>query len=169
MKKKHIILIVLLSLLTFLIITVRYEYVKDTKWIDKQIFKKDDTFKKTIFSKLDESYIYAFYKNDRDSIGFALIEVSGNKETHILGSVPITSNVGISLGTGESKQLKQYILYGVITNKEITQVLVNENPTSIFDVENFKIWYFTSETPFLSMKISAINKNKITLFETKIY
>ncbi|MFX3634744.1 MAG: hypothetical protein ACE3L7_23160 [Candidatus Pristimantibacillus sp.] len=138
--------------------------------IEKQIIEKDSTFTKIIHTYNNDWYTYAFYTTSSDSVGLALKEEDGDKLTHLFGHVPINSNDGFTYGSQESKQLGQYVLYGVITNAQITEVTVNEDLSNLIKIENGKyLWFYQSNKPFQSTSIAAQDSIGNTLFATKLY
>ncbi|MUT67550.1 hypothetical protein [Paenibacillus sp. NEAU-GSW1] len=165
MKRRYCILLVILFFLSIFIIMTLSEDKQDLHWIEKKIIQKDDTFKAIIYTQTKKPYIYVFYKSNSNSIGLGLIEVSGRNQTHIFGTVPIDSNIGFTYGSGESKKLSQYILYGAISNTEITQVLVKGTLSNLVKNNEFYLWFHISEQPFNSTSIMARDRAGVIVFE----
>jgi hypothetical protein len=79
----------------------------------------------------------------------------------VLGSVSLSSNEGITFTTAESKQLKVFIAFGVISNLQIKQVYVNNNLSNIMNLGNEQyLWYYTQKSSFdVPLKIEGLNRN----------
>ncbi|GAB6927084.1 hypothetical protein JCM10914A_10670 [Paenibacillus sp. JCM 10914] len=137
--------------------------------IEEQILKKDNTFKELVHFDIRNDKIYSFYKNriydNLDGLGMGIIEEDRKMITHILGGIPIYSNTGFTYGTGESKEINEFIIYGTITNPEITKIEVNGSDCDIIRAKDFDLWYYFADDSSSRISILAKDKNGKVILE----
>ncbi|CAM4437018.1 hypothetical protein [Paenibacillus tarimensis] len=169
-RKRLMYAIPLIGLLVIAAVILLLDTRSPKEKIEQAISSRDDSFVKLIHAETNDPYTYAFYRNHKQSAGLALIQVNNDYETHIVGSIPpYQSSNGFSYGTSESQQLDQYVMYGLITNPQISSVSVSREKATLVPDELDTLWYYISSQPFKSVEITAEDQSGQVIFQKQLY
>lgn len=172
MKIKLIIsLLALLFVFGIFLQFIIYESKSIETKIVEQLTIQDNTFKELIHYDTKNDNIFAFYTNTvyntYPGLGLGVLENNRKMKTHIVGGIPIDSNKGFTYEVAESKQLS--VVYGTITNRQITTIEVNGQKGNLVRGGNFAIWYYIWEDPPLSLSIQAKDQAGMVLSDEKLF
>ncbi|PZD96745.1 hypothetical protein DNH61_05985 [Paenibacillus sambharensis] len=169
-RKRRIYALAVIGLLIIAALILLPDASTPEEKIEQAISSRDDSFVKLIHVETNEPYTYAFYRNQKQSAGLALLHVKNDDEIHVFGSIPThQSSNGFSYGTGESQQLDQYVMYGLITNPQISRVDVSGEKAALVPGELDTLWYYISSQPFTSAEITAENQSGQVIFQKQLY
>jgi len=171
--KSFISLLVLFFVVGFFLQFILYENKSIETKIEEQLTNKDRTFQQLVHYDIKNNYIYVFYLSNRyntaSGLGLGKIENNRSMKTSLIGGILADSKLGFSYGTAESKQLGDYIVYGIITNHEIAAVEFNEQECEIVTEGEIKLWYFISGNSPSSSLIKAKDRTGRVLIEKRLF
>ncbi|MCR8631979.1 hypothetical protein [Paenibacillus radicis (ex Xue et al. 2023)] len=139
--------------------------------IDKAVLEADSDFSKLIHVHVDRERTVAFYMTNKTELGIVLLQEKfrGYKVKDYIDKSLMFTDKGISWHGSEVQKLNIHLLYGVVQDPEITQViLISEgNKAAHIITEGSRIWYaLIDETLKNPITIRATNKAGKILYET---
>lgn len=167
----------IISLLTLLFVFgIFLQFIiYDSKSIETKIVEQltiqDNTFKELVHYDMKNNTMYAFYTNTvyntYPGLGLGVLENNRMMKAHIVGGIPIDSNKGFTYEVAESKQFS--VVYGTITNHQITTIEVNGQKGNLVRESDFALWYYIWEDPPLSLSIQAKDQAGKVLSDEKLF
>lgn len=163
----------IISLLTLLFMFgIFLQFITTANLLKQRLLNSlDNTFKELVHYDMKNNNIYAFYTNTvyntYPGLGLGVLENNRRRKTHIVGGIPIASNKGFTYEVAESKQFS--VVYGTITNHQITTIEVNGQKGNLVREGDFALWYYIWEDPPLSLSIQAKDQAGKVLSDEKLF
>ncbi|KRE59713.1 hypothetical protein [Paenibacillus sp. Soil750] len=172
-NKAMISIIVIILLITFFPIKWLFEQNKSLyDQIEHVITAKDSDFKELLHIHADRKRTLAFYTTNKSELCVVLLKkkLYGYSWGAYINRSSMFVGRELSWQGSESQESDIHLLYGVVENPEITQILViseGSQPAHIIKKGENAIWYYLAESSLKSpITIQASNKNGKTLYET---
>ncbi|SFM26484.1 hypothetical protein SAMN03159341_1233 [Paenibacillus sp. 1_12] len=175
MKIKKILIPSILTVLFCIIFVLLFWWLQPNKslydQINKAVLEADSDYSQLMHVHVDRERTMAFYMTNKTELGIVLLQEKfrGYKVKDYIDKSLIYTDQGISWHGSVIQKLNIHLLYGVVQDPEITQViLISEgNKAAHIINEGNRIWYALIDKPLeYPITIRATNKEGKILYET---
>ncbi|RCW40293.1 hypothetical protein [Paenibacillus prosopidis] len=140
--------------------------------IGKVISESDSGYSELIHIHADRERTIAFYITNNSELCVVLLQkkLRGYELSDYINKTPMSTDQGLSWQGSENQESNIHMLYGVVKNPEITQILLiseGDKTAHIIKNDEYSIWYSLVENELkMPITIRATNKEGKILFET---
>ncbi|CAN7499578.1 hypothetical protein LJR153_003482 [Paenibacillus sp. LjRoot153] len=140
--------------------------------IGKVISESDSGYSELIHLHTDRDRTIAFYKTNRSELGVVLLQkkLRGYKLSQYINKSLMFTDQDLSWQGSENQEFNIHMLYGVVKDPEITQILIiseGDKTAHIINNGEYSIWYSLVENGLkMPITIRATNKKGEILYET---
>ncbi|KRF06782.1 hypothetical protein ASG89_18155 [Paenibacillus sp. Soil766] len=140
--------------------------------IEKVISESDSGYSELIHIHTDRERTMAFYINNRSELGVVLLKkkIRGYELSEYMKISPMFTDQVLSWHGSENQKFNIHMLYGVVKDPEITQILLiseGDKTAQIINNGEYSIWYsFVENGLKMPITIRATNKKGEILYET---